>query len=348
MTSPWTISAGAERVQLSPQRQGEITFTVTNNGPVDTRVVVDVLPSETADRAWFTVDQPQRLVTHGGSAPFAVRIAARPDAAPGAYWVAARAYSADAAPEETSVVSNRVAFELAGAPPRQRRGLLWLIPVAVLLLAVAGVAAWLLLRDPTTPQAQPTEAPSGSMPGVIGLSLDQARAELAKQGVEVAGVSRRHDPDNAGKVFGQSVPAGAAIARGDNVNLEVAVSLAPPTLVSPAYAQRFPQGGASPGLTWEPVPDAARYRVEVEAMGCTRVPQPPGVPPFVSCDYTGVLSEEGTADGTSFQPAPLYFPPDDGFVLAWANGIVRWRVIPLDDYDNPGPPSEYGYFEMTP
>lgn len=236
MTVPWAIGAGAERVQLGPQRQGDATFTVTNNGPVDVRAVLDVLPSENADRAWFTVDEPQRLVSHGGSATF---------------------------------------------------------------------------------------------------------------GVTVAGVARRHEPGSAGEVISQSVPAGAPIASGDSVNLVVGVNMPPPRPVAPGLNARFPQGGASPQLRWEPSPEAARYRVEVEVMGCTRVPQPPGVPPYVSCDYTGVLSEEGTADGTSFQPAPLYFPPDDGFVLVWANGMVRWRLIPLDDFDNPGPASDYSYFEMT-
>jgi hypothetical protein len=355
MTSPWMISAAAERVQLNPQRQGQVTFTVTNSGPVDARAVLEVMPGENANPAWFLVDEPQRPVPHGGSTTFLVRIAAPMDARPGWYWLAGRVYSADAAPEESSAVSNRVGFDVVGAPAKAKsKLLLWLIPVAATLLVVAGVVGWLVLRDTDAPQAQPQPpagAPSGPMPDLTGSVEQEALAALTKRGVKVVTVYR-HDPPRAGRVIDQSIAPGTELTEGDTADLEVAVSLAQPRHVSPPWVwgseEQFPQGGESPELVWEPVHGAASYRVEVQAMECRRTPQGPGERPNISCDYGVFLIDEGTVDGTSFRPKPMYFPPDDGTVLVWADGGVRWRVIAIDDFGGEGPPSEYSYFEMTP
>ena len=160
MTTAWNISATAERVALDAQGRAETTFTVTNSGPVDQRVVVDVVPGERADRAWFTVDEPQRIVPPGGSASFLARIAAPAGAAPGQYWLAGRAYSGDTAPEETSVLSDRVLFEVRpSVAPARRNPLLWLIPVGVLLAAIVGTVLFLVLRDDGEPDAAPSTAP---------------------------------------------------------------------------------------------------------------------------------------------------------------------------------------------
>lgn len=171
MTSPWTISAAAERIALDAQRRGEITFTVTNTGPVDQRLVVDAVPGDRADQSWFFVTEPQRLIPHGGSATFLVKLAAAPGAPPGSYWLACRAYSADSAPEETSVLSDRVTFDLGGGPPPKPSPLLWLIPILVLLLIVGGVVAFLLLRGgddepPEPPTATATTTATTGVPQV--------------------------------------------------------------------------------------------------------------------------------------------------------------------------------------
>ena len=159
MTSPWTVSASTDRVELDPAGKAEATFTVTNQGPTDQRLVFDVVPGENTERAWFAVAEPQVLVPHGQSAPFLVRLGVPAGAAAGARWFAGRAYSADRAPEETSVVSDRVAVEIKPtvAPVPWWRKWWWVFVVGALVLVVVAVVLFLLLGgDEPTPTAEST------------------------------------------------------------------------------------------------------------------------------------------------------------------------------------------------
>ena len=161
MTSPWTISAAAERVELDAAGKAEATFTVTNNGPVDQRMVFDVVTADNADRSWFTVAQPQVMAKHGGSFTFLVAIAVPAGTAAGPTWFAGRAYSAEAAPEETAVVSDRVVCEVlpSAVPPPWWKRWWWVIVVAALALVTLGVVLFLLLSgdDPDEPGAAPPD-----------------------------------------------------------------------------------------------------------------------------------------------------------------------------------------------
>lgn len=151
---PWIISAGADRVELDAARQALITFTVTNGGPVDDRAVLDVVPGGDADRSWFALDERQRFIPHRASLPFQVKVMVPLEAAAGTKWVQGRVYSADTAPEESSVLSDRVIFEVRPATVAKARSnlLLWLIPVAVLVVVTLGVlVGWLVLGDDSGP-----------------------------------------------------------------------------------------------------------------------------------------------------------------------------------------------------
>lgn len=149
MPTPWVVTAGTDTVPLDASRGGEVTFTVTNPGTVQDRAVLDVVPGEGAERSWFTVAEPQRLLPAGNSVSYLVKIAVPPLGPPGSYTVQARVYSADTAPEESSTLSNRVAFTVAGAPAPKRRPWWLFAVVGALVLVVLAVVLWLLLRpDP--------------------------------------------------------------------------------------------------------------------------------------------------------------------------------------------------------
>jgi PASTA domain/NPCBM/NEW2 domain len=238
MTSPWTISASTDRVRLDPQRQAEATFTITNPGPVDIRAVFDVLPGDNADRAWFTVDEPQQRIVHGGSSNIAVKIAVPPKAPPGSYWLAGRVYSADTAPEETSTVSDRVAFDVAPAPapaPSRPKWLL-LIPVGVLVLAVVGVAVWLLTRGSDTVE----------VPSLVGEAEPAASQRLAERGLS-AQVSRAfNNGTEADRVFDQEPDAGARVEPGSRITVSVSNGKRPAAALldlAPATTYRSAAGG---------------------------------------------------------------------------------------------------------
>jgi hypothetical protein len=164
MTSPWTIRAAADRVELDDAGKAEATFTVTNNGPIDQRIAFDVVTADNADRSWFTVAQPQVLIKHGGSFTFLVNVVVPAGTPAGATWFAGRAYSADAAPEETAVVSDRVACEIKPSeppPPPWWKRLWWVFVIAALALVTIVVVLFVLLGgdDPPPPQNTETEVP---------------------------------------------------------------------------------------------------------------------------------------------------------------------------------------------
>jgi hypothetical protein len=202
---PWTIRSLTERIELGPAGQAETTFTVTNNGPVDKRLVLDIVRSDNAGQAVIDVPKPQQLVPHGGSVSFLVTVTARPGTPPGECWLAARVYSADEAPEESSVLSDRVAFEIkpTTAPPKPKIWI-WLIPVLVLVLVVLGVVVFLLLRDdePPPPPPGPPIHKSGQLVVTQDGPFDLDELTKAEVG-EFSGLA----PDADVQLFGAAIEA---------------------------------------------------------------------------------------------------------------------------------------------
>jgi hypothetical protein len=163
MTTEWVVTAAAERYELTPQNTGEVTFTVTNPGPAQDRVVFEVVADERAGRAWFAVDEPQRPVPGGGSVSYLVKTAVPGGTAPGTYWMQGRAYSASTPPEETSRLSGRVTFEVRPVAKPSRPW--WpYAAAAALVVVVLAVVGWLVLRPAGTPTAQPSPSTSPSPP----------------------------------------------------------------------------------------------------------------------------------------------------------------------------------------
>ena len=360
MTSPWTISAGSERIDLDAQRKGALTFTDTNPGPVDQRAVFEVLPGEGAKPEWFTVHEPQRVITHGSSASFLVDVAVRPEAAPGPAWVAGRVYSADGAPEETSVLSDRVAFEVTGTAAKKFNPLLLIIPVVVLALAVAGVVGWLVLRDDgppaavtttTTPPPTTTEPPP-VMVDLVGMTEQEATDTLAELGLTVGGVARRNEPGSAGLVLEQSVAEGQQLQDGDSVNLVVAVALTPAALLAPSNGTAFAVNQGLPTVSWQAVPGAFGYRVQFESSVCAflLVAISPCIyategqfgPPYTDYHARSFVDVTTTSATPTFQ---LKVHP--GVPRAGHSGDVRWQVFPMDDFGNLGPPSGFFTFHKA-
>lgn len=143
----WQISPGAQRLELRDGR-GEVVFTVSNPGPVDRRATFEVVGSDQVG-SWFTVSEPQQVVPLSGSKQFVVVVQPGPKAPAGTHWLAGRVYSADAAPEEDSVVSDRVTFEITAPPekPKPKWGLWALIAGAVSLVVVVGLVLFLVSRS---------------------------------------------------------------------------------------------------------------------------------------------------------------------------------------------------------
>lgn len=365
MTSPWTISAGTERLTLNAERKADVTFTVTNSGPVDQRAVVEVLPGDNARPEWFNVEQPQRMITHGGSASFLAHVAVRLDVPPGAFWLAGRVYSADGPPEETSVVSDRVAFDVTGAAAKKSSPLVWLIPAVVLALVVAGVLGWLFLRggdDPepvalTTTTAPPTTTTTPPpapvlMINLVGKTEQQAADALTDLGAAVGGVAHRNDPPNAGKVLEQSVAEGTQLQPGDTVNLVVAVALAPAALQAPSNGATFAVSQGMPTVAWQAVPGAAGYRVQFESAVCAFIIF--GITPCIYSTedkwggpYVDYHARSFMDVTTNSATPDFQLRIHDGVPRAGHSGDVRWQVFAMDDFGNVGPPSGFFTFHKS-
>lgn len=180
MTNFWVVTTSTERVNLSPQRQGEVTFTVTNTTDAADRAVFEPVPGTGIDRSALTVDNPDRTIPGKGSASFLVRIAVPAQATPGQYELYGQAYSVHQAPEETLGRSGRVVFEVTVAvqPPPKRPW--WLLAVAALVAIVLGVVLWLVLGrgGSPAPAAAGSPSPSPSKPGPQPTPLCSATVTL--------------------------------------------------------------------------------------------------------------------------------------------------------------------------
>jgi hypothetical protein len=326
MTTEWVVGvpAGAERMELtrsgtddSPGPSiGEITFTVTNPGPVEDRAVFEVVPGEGAKKSWFTVDEPQRRVPGGQSASFLIKVSVPVEEPAGAFWIQGRVYSADTAPEESSRLSGRVSGEVEAIKIKPKKPW-WLLAVAGLLVVVIGVVGWLVLR-PREPETVP-------VPPLGGLSEEAARTALTEAGLQLGSALRRHRSGATRTVIHQTVPDGTAVPPGSTVDVEIGVELAVPQLSSPANG-RLLLSPKAPTLEWAAVPDAAFYAVRREMQVCNPVQNPP-----CTFELASIINVTGTtAAGLS---------PQGG---KGVNGGVRWQVTPLDDFKDPGPTS--GYF----
>jgi hypothetical protein len=209
MTS-WQISPGTERIELK-DGQAEVVFTVTNPGPVDKRATVDVVGSEQAQGSWFNIAEPQQVIPHGGSKQFIATVKPDEKAPAGTHWLAGRVYSADAAPEEDSVTSDRVTFEVKPPPEKPKtKWWLWALIAAGVVAVVVGVVLFLVLR--------------GGGPGVPDVTTKtQADAEqlIKDQGLIPNVQQQSSETVQNGSVISQDPPAGSSAKKGSTVTIVV-------------------------------------------------------------------------------------------------------------------------------
>jgi len=335
MTTEWVAAAGAERLTLAASGTaekpgpsvGELTFTITNPGPVEDRAVFEIVPGDGAKKPWFTVDEPQRLVPAGQSVTFLIKVSVPAGEPAGPFWVQGRVYSADTAPEESSRVSGRVTGEIAPTKIKKSKPW-WLLAVAALVVVVLGVVGWLILRRPA----------ETAVPPLTGLTQAQAQGKLAESGLSLGQVRSRNQAGGQRTVIEQSIAVGVLAEPGRTIDVVVAVQLTAPVLTSPPDHQEFAPDAATPGLEWEAVPDAAGYNVRREREICD-------LDIDSSCFYQ-LLTNINVAGGASWSPREENPPPVGGH--GHPTGRVRWQVAALDDFKDAGPSSEvYEYWIRT-
>jgi hypothetical protein len=352
MSTKWVVTAAAERIALDGRGRGEAAFTVTNPGEAADRAMFDVLPGESVDRSWFTVSDPQRLVRGGASVTYLMAVAVPPGTAPGTYTVQGLVYAVDSAPEESSVVSPRLAFEVpdVAAPPRRwPRWWVWVAGgVAVALLLT--LAVWLVSgRGGAEPVAVPVPTPEPGelvMPELIGMSERDALQALAALDIAVRPIRYLHDPERGDTVVQQSRDAGKAIDADVVLDLVVAVALRPPRITAPEGVPVVASGDGAPTLEWDRRGSPAlRWTVLLYPEECVLDFHNVIVAFVVTCDFAETpvfvpVEEPSHVPDLDLQPKAT--PVGEMFHSGW----IRWQVAAVDTYGNRGPASDAGFFRV--
>lgn len=376
MSTKWVVTTPGDRIELDQAQQGQITFTVTNPSDRTDRAVFDIVPQEGADPTWFSVDEPQRRVPAGGSVSYVVKTAVPRQATPGTYSVQGRAYSADSAPEEDSVLSARIAVEVKpeAAPAPRKRFPWWVVVVAALVVVVLVVVLVLVFSGGGKPDTAPSATPPPprelvTMPDLTNQSGQQAKTNVAAFGLTV-GTVRYVLSGSPNHVLYQSVAGGAKVPRGSKVDLVVSTALAKPVLTAPANGATVPVAAVSvpvtavpttPVVTASGLPAAAQPSPAPSASAAV----PPGVftwtdsDPFVKhwlvdvqqqmCVQqplaagcaTGMVTIRALVDRPSYTPI---LPPGTpigvaGSILTNSNVFVV-TIQAIDDFGHPGPLSD--------
>ncbi|MFC7483974.1 PASTA domain-containing protein [Luedemannella flava] len=330
------------RFTLNDARAGETTFTVTNPVRRADRVVFEVVPGDGADAAWFSVAEPQRLVRGGASVSYLLKAAIPPEAPAGQYEVQARVYSADTAPEESSVLSSRVLLEVKSAPkPEKKKFPWWIVAVAGLVVLVIGLVVWLVTR-PDGPPEPPTQETGAivTVPDITTFDAEKARDVLEKAGL-TPGVSYRYDPAKIGSVT-QSVPAGLRVARGSVVDVVVAVDLKPPTPSAPIGNATVP-AAPPPTLRWtQPEDFVGAWRIEIFQVTCYYANA-------TGTNCTNLIAIDEVVKATSYRPVLrfTYRPATATTAGVYHSGTIAWRVSPVDAVGTPGPASPLVQFQVA-
>ena len=108
--------------------------------------------------------------------------------------------------------------------PEKKSNAGWIAAIVILVLAIIGVGAWLLLRNDDSNKEKVT------VPSVVGQPVLAAQAAIEAAGLQSTTVNQVSDTVEAGKVFDQS-PPGASLAKKGTV-IRLSVSTGPPPTTS--------------------------------------------------------------------------------------------------------------------
>jgi len=346
MSTQWVVTGSAERITLTNERHAEATFTVSNKGRLADRAVFDIVPGDGADRSWFTVEDPQRLVPATGSVAYLVSVDPPAEAPAGSYSLQGRVYSADSAPEEDSVLSGRTVFDLGlSTAPAPKPKPWWLIAVAALVVLVIGTVTWLVLAsggdepppsDTIGATPPPTSAAPVRMPNLVSLTMEQATAELNNAGLAVGTVKHQQNPAQNGKVLQQGTAPTTMVDSGSKVDLVVAVSLSAPTFTHPSSGGSY--SGSTVTVSWNQTETwVAKWKINTTKRSCYF---------YIGhenrdCQWDAQASADVTAKtyqssfNLDFQPALN--------IGRFNTGPVQAIVAAYDDFGNLGPSATVEY-----
>jgi beta-lactam-binding protein with PASTA domain len=246
-TSTFEITVASSTVQLT-DRKGDASYNTRNLTSRPLRAKAQPVPTPPAVASWFVVDQPERDFSPGVVQQIPVHVTV-PAAVPAGTYGFRLDVTGVANPDEQFTQGPGVTFTVPPEvippppPPWWKRIPWWVyVAVAVGVLIIAGVVAFLLLRNVTTPS-------------VVGQTLPSAQATLQAASLKVGNTSEDVTGAPEQTVVRQAPGAATPAARNSTVDLVVeAARVSVPNVVGRARADAttlLTQAGLVVGSTSE-------------------------------------------------------------------------------------------------
>ena len=227
MPSPFSITAATNSLRLDERRRSQTTFTVFNAAgrPLRGRARL-AAPDDQTIQPWLKLEgEAERLFPIAGAEQYVVAVEVPPEAEKGSYRFRLDMIDVER-PDDPVVQGPAVTFEVEEAvvvnPPWWKEKM-WMILVAVGVLVLGGIAAFLFIPDGEEEVPDVVEVPR-----VAGLTTEQAEEALRTAGFSLGRDQEAFsDTLDAGLVIGTD-PAGK-VEEGTQVALIVSKG---PDLVS--------------------------------------------------------------------------------------------------------------------
>jgi hypothetical protein len=161
MPGPFNVTAASDSLRLDAQRQGAITFTVSNASGRPRRGRARLVPGDPAQASWLKLEgEAERDFAADGTHQLTVRVAVPAEVPPGRFTFGLDVVSVEN-PDEEFTQGPKVAAEIPRVEVKKPFPW-WILAVAAGLLLVLGLTAWLLLRDKGPVDPEVPDKPAGA------------------------------------------------------------------------------------------------------------------------------------------------------------------------------------------
>ena len=215
------LPEGMSTVKLDSQGRATVQYSVKNVSAreIDGRAVLVSIPvtqppGGPVERGWVKVDgKTDRHFGINKEETFSVNIAVPPKSAPGDYTFRLDTVWVDQT--DQGDIGGAIRFSVPKVETNGH-GMLWLIPVILVVVIGMAVALWFLLKSPTVPNLVGLDtAAAGTAIQKVGMTLDEKKVSTSK-------------PEEIGKILSQDTAKGQKATKGGKVGVTVGAE----TLVS--------------------------------------------------------------------------------------------------------------------
>lgn len=246
--SIFTVTTGTNNVQVGAERRNAVAFTVYNASgqEVRGRASLATVPGGAPHAAWLAIDgEVERAYAIGGAEQVGVNITVPADAAPGNYTFRLNMV-ATYNPDETLTEGPTVTVTVPEPEPApQRKFPIWIIPLVLVVLAIIAVIVVIATRQRTV-----------AVPDVVGLTEDDAGAELEGVRLAIGRIRDEHSSEPVDRVARTDPSAGTEVPRDARVDLYISIGTAVPTATPTPTPTRTPTVTPTPSATPTATPDA--------------------------------------------------------------------------------------------